>query len=91
MGLGAVFFFVTDISYYWKRATKWGAVCTVIYGTLATLFGGWAVLAKKPPLLGMGTMEWILVLGCLVIYFLVSLATQPPSQKTLDLLFPPRK
>ena len=33
MGLGAVFFFVTAISYYWKRATKWGAVCTVIYGT----------------------------------------------------------
>ncbi len=27
MGLGAVFFFVTAISYYWKRATKWGAVC----------------------------------------------------------------
>ena len=26
MGLGAIFFFVTAISYYWKRATKWGAV-----------------------------------------------------------------
>jgi Na+/proline symporter len=91
MGLGAVFFFVTAISYYWKRATKWGAVCTVIYGTLGTLFGGWAVLSRKPPLLGMGTMEWILVLGCLVIYFVVSLATQPPSQKTIDLLFPAKK
>ncbi len=91
MGLGAVFFFVTAISYYWKRATKWGAVCTVIYGTAATLFGGWAVLARKPPLLGMGTMEWILVFGCLVIYFVVSFATKPPSQKTIDLLFPAKK
>jgi len=91
MGLGAVFFFVTAISYYWKRATKWGAVCTVVYGTVATLFGGWAVLSRKPPLLGMGTMEWILVFGCLIIYFVVSFATQPPSQKTLDLLFPPKK
>jgi Na+/proline symporter len=91
MGLGAVFFFVTAISYYWKRATKWGAVCTVVYGTLATLYGGWAVLSRKPPLLGMGTMEWILVLGCLVIYFVVSLATKPPSQKTIDLLFPAKK
>jgi cation/acetate symporter len=86
MGLGAVFFFVTAISYYWKRATKWGAVCCVIYGTCATLYGGWAVLYKKQ--IGMGTMEWILVLGCAAIYFIVSLMTQPPSAKTMDLLFP---
>jgi Na+/proline symporter len=91
MGLGAVFFFVTAISYYWKRATKWGAACTVIYGTLATLYGSWAVMGRKPPLLGMGTMEWILVFGCLIIYFGVSLATKPPSQKTMDLLFPAKK
>jgi sodium/proline symporter len=89
MGLGAVFFFVTAISYYWKRATKWGAVCTVIYGTIMTLYGGWAVLFKKQ--LGMGTMEWILVIGCGVIYFVVSLMTQPPSKKTIDLLFPAKK
>ena len=64
MGLGAIFFFVTVVSYYWKRATKLGAVLTVIYGTAATLWGGWAVLARTPPLLGMGTMEWILIGGC---------------------------
>ena len=58
MGLGAVFFFVTAISYYWKRATKWGAICTVLYGTLGSIFGAWAVLFRKPALLGMGTMEW---------------------------------
>ena len=97
MGLGAVFFFVTAISYYWKGATKWGATCTVIYGTLATLFGGWAVLSRKPlwgmkpPLLGMGTMEWILVIGCAAIYFIVSAVTKPPSEKTINLLFPANK
>ena len=97
MGLGAVFFFVTAISYYWKGATKWGATCTVIYGTLATLFGGWAVLSRKPlwgmkpPLLGMGTMEWILVIGCGAIYFIVSTMTKPPSEKTINLLFPANK
>jgi len=91
MGLGAIFFFVTAISYYWKGATKWGAACTVIFGTVATLWGGWAVLSRKPPLLGMGTMEWILVGGCAFLYFLVSIVTKRPSQKTIDLLFPAKK
>ena len=34
MGLGAVYFFVTAMSYYWKGATKWGAICSVLYGTI---------------------------------------------------------
>jgi Na+/proline symporter len=89
MGLGAIFFFVTAISYYWKRATKWGALVTVVYGTVMTLYGGWAVLYKKT--VGMGTMEWILVVGCLILYFAVSLLTKPPSDTTLKLLFPPKK
>jgi Na+/proline symporter len=88
MGLGAIFFFVTAVSYYWKGATKWGAIATVIYGTLATLWGGWAVLARKPALLGMGTMEWILVGGCAVLYFGVSLLTQRPSKELINRLFP---
>jgi hypothetical protein len=54
-----------------------------------TLYGGWAVLFKKK--IGMGTMEWILVLGCGVIYFVVSLMTKPPSDKTINLLFPAKK
>jgi sodium/proline symporter len=91
MGLGAVYFFVTAISYYWKRATKWGAVCTVIYGTVMSIVGGYYVLFKKPPALGMGTMEWILVIGCGIIYFGVSAVTQPPSEKTINLLFPAKK
>ncbi len=91
MGLGAVFFFVTAISYYWKGATKWGAICTVIYGTVMSALGGYWVLFKKPALLGIGTMEWILVLGCGIIYFVVSFITKPPSEKTMNLLFPPKK
>ena len=88
MGLGAIFFFVTAVSYYWKGATKWGAIATVIYGTVATLWGGWAVLARKPALLGMGTMEWILVGGCAVLYFGVSWLTQAPSKELINRLFP---
>ena len=91
MGLGAVYFFVTAISYYWKGATKWGAVCTVVYGTVMSVVGGYYVLFKKPPSLGMGTMEWILVLGCGIIYFGVSAMTKPPSEKMINLLFPAKK
>ncbi len=87
MGLGAVFFFVTVVSYYWKRATKFGATLTVIYGTAATMWGGWAVLGRKPPLLGMGTMEWILIGGCFVLYVGGSLISKPPSAKLIDKLF----
>jgi len=39
----------------------------------------------------MGTMEWILVLGCGFIYFAVSALTKPPSEKTIGLLFPARE
>ena len=89
MGLGAIFVYVTAVSYYWKRATKWGALCCVIYGTLMSIYGGYKVLYKKE--LGMGTMEWILVIGCGLVYFLVSFATKPPSKALIDKLFPPKK
>lgn len=85
MGLGAIFFFVTAVSYYWKRATKWGALATVLYGTGMSIYGGWAVLLKKT--VGMGTLEWWLVIGCGVLYFLVSLMTKPPSKELIDKLF----
>ena len=89
MGLGAIFIFVTAVSYHWKGATKWGAICTVIYGTLASIYGGYAVLVKKT--IGMGTMEWYLIFGCAILYFGVSFMTQPPSEKTMNLLFPAKK
>jgi len=91
MGLGAIFFLVTAVSYYWKGATKWGAICTVIYGTVMSALGGYWVLFRKPPSLGMGTMEWILIIGCLILYFGVSFVTKPPSEKTMNLLFPAKK
>jgi Na+/proline symporter len=91
MGLGAVFFFVTAMSYYWKGATKWGAAATVIWGTVFTMYGGWAVLARKPPLYGMGSYEWFLVLSSGLVYFIVSAVTKPPKQELIDKLFPQKK
>jgi len=91
MGLGAVFFFVTAMSYYWKGATKWGATATVIWGTVFTMYGGWAVLARKPPLYGMGSYEWFLVLSSGLVYFIVSAVTKPPKQELIDKLFPQKK
>jgi Na+/proline symporter len=85
MGLGAIFFFVTAMSFYWKRATKWGAFWTVIYGTVASLAGGYFVFTKK--VLGMATMEFILLAGCFILFFVVSLITKPPSRELIDKLF----
>jgi Na+/proline symporter len=90
MGLGAIFFFVTAMSYYWKRATAAGAICTVLFGTIGSIVGAQLVLVSKPPVLGFGTMEWILVLGCGIIYFGVSLLTKTPSKELVDKLFPPK-
>jgi hypothetical protein len=52
-------------------------------------YGGYAVMVKKT--IGMGTVEWILIIGCLILYFGVSFMTKPPSEKTMNLLFPPKK
>jgi Na+/proline symporter len=87
MGLGAVFFFVTAMSYYWKGATKWGAIACVIWGTVITLYGSYAVLYAKPPLYGMGSYEWFLFFSCGAIYFIVSAMTKPPSKELIDKLW----
>ena len=91
MGLGAIFFFVNVISYYWKGATKVGAMLTVIFGTVAALWGGWAVFGRTPALLGMGTMEWILIGGCAITYFGGSLLSKAPSDALLNKLFPEKR
>src|SRR5512136_13939 len=85
MGLGAVFFFVTAISYFWKGASKWGAIATVVWGTFFTLYGSWAVLFKK--MYGMGSYEWFLVLSCGAIYFIVSAITKKPSDELINKLW----
>jgi Na+/proline symporter len=91
MGLGSIFVFVTVISYYWRRATKVGAMLTVIYGTVAALYGGWAVFGTTPPRIGMGTMEWILIIGCAITYFGGSFISKAPSVELLNKLFPAKK
>jgi len=86
MGLGAIFFFVTAVSYYWKGATKWGALCCTLYGIGMSIYGGYKVLVVRE--IGMGTMEWWLVIGCGLLYFIVSAITKPPSKELIDKLFP---
>ena len=61
--------------------------CTVLFGTLATLWGGWAVLGRQPSLIGMGTMEWILNSGFFILYFGGSLTTKPPPKELIQKLF----
>jgi sodium/proline symporter len=85
IALGGIFFFVTAISYYWKRATKWGAIAACIYGTVMTLWGAFQIAQKK---LGMGSLLWIVVIGCGICYFLVSLLTRPPREEVLNKAFP---
>jgi Na+/proline symporter len=81
-----IFFFVVGVSMYWKRATKWGAISTIIYGLLLTLF--------HPKAYGglVGLNHWghwalYLMLGAALIYTLVSLATKPLSKEKLCKLF----
>jgi hypothetical protein len=51
--------------------------------------GGYKVLLKKE--IGMGTFEWYLVIGCGLLYFIVSAVTKPPSKELIDKLFPAKK
>ena len=87
IGLGGIFFYVTAISYYWKRASKVGVLAACIYGVIATLWGAWGVVHKT---LGMGTMFWIVFFGCGICYFVGSLISRPPAPEILDKAFPKR-
>lgn len=87
IGLGGIFFYVTAISYYWKRASKVGVVAACIYGVVATLWGAWGVAHKT---LGMGTMFWIVFIGCGICYFVGSLLGKPPAPAVLQKAFPER-
>ncbi|MBW1972378.1 MAG: hypothetical protein JRI44_06040 [Deltaproteobacteria bacterium] len=85
IGLGATYFFVTAISYYWKGATKWGVIACVVYGTIGTGYTAIQVAHKK---IGMGTMEWYMLAGCAICYFVGSWITRKPSEETLAKCFP---
>ncbi len=84
IGLGGIFIFCTAVSFYWKRATAAGAISCMVYGVVATLIGSIFVTKNK---IGMGTLEFIVLIGCGVVYFVVSLLTKPVSEETLKKLF----
>jgi len=46
-----------------------------------------AVVARNPTPLGIGTMEWILISGCGILYFGGSLISKPPSSELIGKLF----
>jgi Na+/proline symporter len=85
-----IFFFVVGVSMYWRRATKWGASATIVYGLILFLF--------HPKICGglVGLFHWgywalLLIFGSALIYFLVSLATKSVPEETLEKLFPKKQ
>ncbi len=84
IGLGGIFIFCTAVSFYWKRATASGAILCMIYGVLTSLIGGIFVTKQK---LGMGTLEFIVLIGCGVFYFAGSMLTKPLPGEKLKQLF----
>ena len=85
-----IFFFVVGVSMYWKRATKWGATASIVYGLILTLFHPKAY-GKLVGLYHWGYWALLLMFGSALIYFLVSLATKPLPKEKLEKLFPKRK
>ncbi|MDH5447852.1 MAG: sodium:solute symporter family protein [Candidatus Bathyarchaeota archaeon] len=81
-----IFFFVVGVSMYWKRATKWGAIATIIYGLILTILHPNAY-GKVVGLHHWGCWALLLMFGAALIYFSVSLATKPVSEEKLEKLF----
>ncbi|MGI6595593.1 MAG: sodium:solute symporter family protein [Candidatus Ratteibacteria bacterium] len=84
IGLGGIFIFCTAVSFFWRRATAMGAILCMIYGVVATLVGSIYVANQR---IGMGTLEFIVLIGCAVFYFVGSLLTRPVSEEKLKQLF----
>ena len=85
-----IFFFVVGVSMYWKRATKWGAIATIIYGLTLTILHPKAY-GKLVGLYHWGYWALLLMFGSASIYLIISLATKPASQERLEKIFPARK
>ncbi len=83
-----IFFFVIAASMYWKRATKWGAVCTIIYGMILALFHPGVYGKFYPPLNHWGVWALTLIFGCAIVYVVVSLLTKPLPEEELAKFFP---
>lgn len=84
IGLGGIFIFCTAVSFFWKRATATGAILCILYGVISTLVGSIFVTRGK---IGMGTLEFIVLIGCGLVYFVGSLLSKPISQEKLKKLF----
>jgi sodium/proline symporter len=85
-----IFFFVVGVSMYWKRATKWGAVTTIVYGLIITFLHPNAY-GKAVGLFHWGYWALLLILGSALTYFLTSLATRPLPEDKLSKIFPKQK
>lgn len=84
IGLGSIFIYCTAVSFYWRRATATGVILCMIYGLISTLLGSIFVANQK---LGMGTLEFIVLLGCGFFYFIGSILTKPLPKDKLKELF----
>jgi len=84
---GGIFFFVVAISMYWKRATKWGAIATILYGMAMALMHPSVYGARLPPFNSWSVWAMALMFGCAAIYFGVSLLTKPVPEEKLKGLF----
>uniref|UniRef100_A0A7C3F2A4 Sodium:solute symporter family protein n=1 Tax=Candidatus Methanomethylicus mesodigestus TaxID=1867258 RepID=A0A7C3F2A4_9CREN len=84
---GGIFFFVVAVSMYWKRATKWGAVSTILYGMGMALLHPSVYGKYLPPFTHWGVWALALMGGCAAVYVVVSLLTKPVPEEKLSRLF----
>jgi Na+/proline symporter len=93
-----IFFTTVAVSMYWKRATKWGVIAAILYGLIiGVAFHPLQVVKWVPTdvVTAWGLNHWgkwalTTIGGCLILYFLVSLATKPLPPEKLERFFPPR-
>jgi len=82
-----IFFFVVAASMYWKRATKWGAVATIVYGMVVALMHPNVYGKYLPPFNHWGVWALALMFGCALIYVGISLLTKPLPEEKLAKFF----
>ncbi|MCX8204811.1 MAG: hypothetical protein N3H31_04090 [Candidatus Nezhaarchaeota archaeon] len=87
VGQAGIYFFSVAVSMYWKRATKIGALASMIYGFIITPLHP-AAYGRLVGLTHWGYWTLLLIFGCAAVYFLVSLATKPLPEDKLAKLFP---
>jgi len=80
-GLGFTFFFILIIGFYWKGATKAGAIVSCLGVLFATMYLRFVLNWPQGPL-----CFWTFLL-CAVLFFGVSFVTRAPQTKLVDDLF----